>query len=66
MYNRLQLFKDVAQSFPRPLHRSSMSGAGIEGIKVVDARDAVAIRKEAAAQVPTDETGPAGDADVHR
>ena len=43
-----------------------MSGAGIEGIKVVDARDAVAIRKEAAAQVPTDETGPAGDADVHR
>ena len=40
-------------------------GAGVEGIEVVDGRDAVTVAKEAAAEVPADEAGPAGYADVH-
>jgi len=40
-------------------------GAGVEGIEVVDGRDAVTVAKEAAAEVPADEAGPAGSADVH-
>ena len=39
--------------------------AGVEGIEVVDGRDAVAVRKEAAAEVSADEAGPASDTDVH-
>ncbi len=40
-------------------------GAGVEGIKVVDGRDAVIVVQKAAAQVTADEASPAGDADVH-
>ena len=38
---------------------------GIEGVEVVDSRDTVSVVQEAAAQVPADEPGAAGDADVH-
>ncbi len=41
-------------------------GARVEGIEVVDGRDAVAVVQETAAEVPANEAGPAGDADVHK
>ncbi len=42
-----------------------LHGARVEGIKVVYCRDAVAVVQETTAEVPADEAGPAGDADVH-
>ncbi len=42
-----------------------LHGARVEGIEVVDGRDAVAVVEEAATEVPADEAGTAGDADVH-
>ncbi len=42
-----------------------LDGAGIKRIEVVDGRDAVAVVEETATEVPADEAGPAGDADMH-
>jgi len=40
-------------------------GTGIEGIEVVDGRDVVAVRKEAATEVCADEAGTPSDTDTH-
>ncbi len=42
-----------------------LDGTGVEGIKVVDGRDAMAVVQKVSAEVSPDEAGSTGDANVH-
>jgi len=61
---------DVCLDERKPLPRKVLDSlflhrARVERIEVIDGRDAVAVIQEAAAEVPADEAGPAGNADMH-
>ncbi len=57
---------DEREALPREvLDPLLLHGARVEGIEVVDGGNTVAVVQEAATEVPANEAGPTGDADMH-